>query len=279
MMMNNSRSSTNSLSVDSVVLIPINPFLDFGAIDPYADVGPQIFVIDSTTEDVGTITCSSPWLDSDPNTFSKGRTEISIKLVPWHLERGSEYEAIISINLRQKQFTIPVHVKVRQIGEDEIEALFMQLPVLENNMMEMVAISEGISSANLLRHYIERSIEIADEMQSMVEPLAAALEDNDIQVRRHAALALGKTGNINAIGPLIQALGDVDNEVRSYAAQALGEIASTVKRGTRIYYSTPSQEELLNAPETTPSPAVIRQVIPGAYYGAPQQGIGSRILR
>jgi len=54
-----------------------------------------------------------------------------------------------------------------------------------------------------------------------VEPLLVCLQDEDSNVRRHAAEALGKLGNQRAIAPLIACLKDQDVNVRSFAAKAL----------------------------------------------------------
>ncbi|MGB3401108.1 MAG: HEAT repeat domain-containing protein, partial [Microcoleaceae cyanobacterium] len=61
-----------------------------------------------------------------------------------------------------------------------------------------------------------------------VEPLIAALEHEDIFVRRSAARALGEIGSEVAVEPLIAALEHEDSDIRSNAASALGEIGSEV---------------------------------------------------
>jgi len=57
-----------------------------------------------------------------------------------------------------------------------------------------------------------------------VEPLVAALKDNDPHVRRAVATALGKTGDAEAVEPLIAALGDRSSSVAGEAMEALAEI-------------------------------------------------------
>lgn len=57
-----------------------------------------------------------------------------------------------------------------------------------------------------------------------VEPLIAALQDEDVELRRAAAQALGEIGDSRAVEPLIAALRDKDIELRRVAARALGEI-------------------------------------------------------
>ncbi|HMA36537.1 MAG TPA: HEAT repeat domain-containing protein [Chloroflexia bacterium] len=57
-----------------------------------------------------------------------------------------------------------------------------------------------------------------------VEPLIAALRDEDTVVRTEAAAALGALGDRRAVEPLIRALYDTQWEVRSNAALSLGAL-------------------------------------------------------
>ena len=57
-----------------------------------------------------------------------------------------------------------------------------------------------------------------------VEPLIAALKDENEYVRQAAAEVLGKIGDARAVEPLIAALKDESFSVRAAAARALGEI-------------------------------------------------------
>lgn len=55
-------------------------------------------------------------------------------------------------------------------------------------------------------------------------PVAAAVTDNDIEVRRAVVEFLSKANNPAAVKPLIRALGDKDKDVRLRAATALGPL-------------------------------------------------------
>ncbi|MDD5017790.1 MAG: HEAT repeat domain-containing protein, partial [Eubacteriales bacterium] len=58
-----------------------------------------------------------------------------------------------------------------------------------------------------------------------VEGLIEALHDeNDADVRKAAAKALGQTGDVRAVEPLIVALGDMYEDVCKAAVEALGQI-------------------------------------------------------
>ena len=60
--------------------------------------------------------------------------------------------------------------------------------------------------------------------QRAIEPLIVCLQDNDSDVRRNAAEALGKLADERAIAPLILCLKDADAEVRRQATKALGAL-------------------------------------------------------
>ena len=66
--------------------------------------------------------------------------------------------------------------------------------------------------------------ELAKIGESAVDPLIAALDVADQQVRSRAIRALGEIGSVRAVQPLTQAMGDVSWEIRFRAACALGQI-------------------------------------------------------
>ena len=57
-----------------------------------------------------------------------------------------------------------------------------------------------------------------------VEPLIAALDDEEQLVRQAAAEALGRIGDPSAVGPLVAQLKDKNGSMRNAVAQALGQI-------------------------------------------------------
>jgi HEAT repeat protein len=59
-----------------------------------------------------------------------------------------------------------------------------------------------------------------------VEPLIGALKDENWNVQKTAAEALGKIGNKRALGPLMEALKDEDVYVRKTAGNVLEEMQS-----------------------------------------------------
>ncbi|MFQ5976389.1 MAG: HEAT repeat domain-containing protein, partial [Candidatus Hydrothermarchaeales archaeon] len=79
--------------------------------------------------------------------------------------------------------------------------------------------SPGEEAANALEEILEK---IKDPRA--VEPLIAALKDEDSDIRERVAEVLGKIKNPRAVEPLIAALKDENWYVREQAAWALGEI-------------------------------------------------------
>jgi HEAT repeat protein len=61
-------------------------------------------------------------------------------------------------------------------------------------------------------------------VESQVESQIASLQDEDPDVREHAASVLGDIGDPRAVEPLIAALNDEVSLVREWAAEALGKI-------------------------------------------------------
>ncbi len=63
-----------------------------------------------------------------------------------------------------------------------------------------------------------------EEQATVVSTLGQLLEDSSADVRRTAALSLGKIAHPDGIPPLINALKDEDPKVREHSAWALGQI-------------------------------------------------------
>lgn len=61
------------------------------------------------------------------------------------------------------------------------------------------------------------------------DTLVALLDDPQPDVRRAAAMSLGKLGLADAAGPLIGALDDPDARVRAFSAEALGALGERVR--------------------------------------------------
>ena len=65
-----------------------------------------------------------------------------------------------------------------------------------------------------------------DKQETVVPILGQLLQDPHADVRRTAALSLGKIANPEGIPPLINSLRDEDAQVREYSAWALGQMGS-----------------------------------------------------
>lgn len=88
------------------------------------------------------------------------------------------------------------------------------------------------------RHDVEQMVSGRD-----IDGLTDALQDNDPDIRRRAALALGELGEWRAVDPLVRVLADPDQAVREAAANAL------------VMVGTPAVEpliDLIERPGATP---------------------------
>ena len=74
----------------------------------------------------------------------------------------------------------------------------------------------------------------SNDPSRVVTRLVESLNDSNPDVRRTAALSLGKIGHPNSIPALITALGDRDPLVREYCAWALGQIESDLTEDAAI---------------------------------------------
>ena len=63
--------------------------------------------------------------------------------------------------------------------------------------------------------------------EESVEPLIQLLGDSDVELRKKAVFALGEIGDEKAVGSLMQLLGDTNIELRRIAVSALGEIGDS----------------------------------------------------
>jgi HEAT repeat protein/3',5'-cyclic AMP phosphodiesterase CpdA len=87
---------------------------------------------------------------------------------------------------------------------------------------QTVSLVSGLAIPQLLKIQL---LEITKSEKAIPE-LVKALNDEDSDVRRRAAEALGKIGSDAAIEELVKALNDEDSDVRRRAAEALGKIGS-----------------------------------------------------
>jgi len=79
-----------------------------------------------------------------------------------------------------------------------------------------------------------------------IEPLIAALADEDWNVRTWSADALGLLGSPQAVGPLISALSDAERQVRIDATVALGKIGdASAAEALVARLSDPFEDELV----------------------------------
>lgn len=103
----------------------------------------------------------------------------------------------------------------------------------ERTLPLLIARLKDLTEDSVVRFYAAEALgEIGDE--SAVEPLIAALLDEDEHVRWRAAGSLGLLGDERAVEPLIAALQDEDAFVRKVAAGSLGDIGDERALGPLI---------------------------------------------
>jgi phycocyanobilin lyase alpha subunit len=102
-------------------------------------------------------------------------------------------------------------------------------------------------------------------VREAIEPLLVALTDEEDRtelggypLRRNAARALGKLGDVTALPHLQQALNCEDFYVREACAQAIGEIAQASGHNLRPAQATiPALLHFLNSPDNQPYEAIL----------------------
>ena len=70
---------------------------------------------------------------------------------------------------------------------------------------------------------------MTDDASPEIDKLIEDLKSDDWRVRKSAAEALGKIGDMHAVEPLIELLEDEDEDVRASAKEALKKLGHEVK--------------------------------------------------
>ncbi|MCP2728234.1 HEAT repeat domain-containing protein [Limnofasciculus baicalensis] len=114
-----------------------------------------------------------------------------------------------------------------------------------------------------------------------IRALIAALDDEDNQtpdggypLRRNAAVALGKLGDISAVPGLIRSLDCSDFYVREKAAESLGMLGISLKENPALRVCIPKLMELLEGGLTAAQPIAGSPHL-AQPYGAVMEGLGS----
>lgn len=126
------------LQARQFVLIPTEPVLDFGTIEPDETAAPQTFIVDMVADKVGTIAQDADWLLVSPQTFSKGQTKITVQLVKENLRRGESHQAQVTVAVGEEKEIIDVRVRVLRYSEEEIASMEARLDPLEKQLEKQV---------------------------------------------------------------------------------------------------------------------------------------------
>ena len=97
-----------------------------------------------------------------------------------------------------------------------------EVPPEEVIQLELERVEEIIEEDEKIKVLLEEVI--CPDKEEKINRLIRDLRDEDSEIRRNAANALGEIGDPRAVGSLIAVLRDEDRWVRRNAARALGEI-------------------------------------------------------
>ncbi|BCL79577.1 HEAT repeat domain-containing protein [Ktedonobacteria bacterium brp13] len=145
-----------------------------------------------------------------------------------------------------------VAVALGQLGDVRaIEPLIELLSDRDRGVREQVAVALGKLGWKPANETQSAWLAIAqqnwDRIVSLgsatVEPLIEALQGNDKQIRGHAAIGLGKLGDVRAVEPLIEALRDNESWVREQVAVALGKLGWKPANETQSAWMAIAQQD------------------------------------
>ncbi|MBC8236292.1 HEAT repeat domain-containing protein [bacterium] len=263
------QQSGNTLICRRIYLISNEPVLDFGALDlaEVEKLSPQCFTVELAPDTEGDITTNVDWIEVEPKSFRKGRTDIKVRLLSDRLQRGRQFEGNITVAITKpvnEVRDIPARVRILQYSDEDFvrlmekqkrleESLDSQRTLMEkqfttiNNRLgnlenDIQQVAERLDKLKRLQisHYTsnlydddaekrEAAVRALGELADgkSVPSLINMLEDEDDIVRRATVEALGNLGNKEAIEPLIEMLNDDYYGVREVAAEALGKIGDS----------------------------------------------------
>ena len=126
--------------------------------------------------------------------------------------------------------------------ERQVDALLAEVRRYQPGVVVRWLMKLGLRKGRRIdRMYYEVVPDLAKLGPSAVPHLIRALDDEDLDVQRTAAWALGELGDDRALEPLIAALKDENGRVRSSAAFALGKLGDP--RGLRALIAVLKDEE------------------------------------
>jgi formylglycine-generating enzyme required for sulfatase activity len=108
--------------------------IDFGTVEIGDIVSPQRFTVELAPDTQGTITTDLDCITIEPAIFTKGQTEITVRLLNEKLQRGQQLQGRITAAITKpvnEQRNVPVFVKVRRYTDDDFAHLFDRQEKLE----------------------------------------------------------------------------------------------------------------------------------------------------
>jgi HEAT repeat protein len=149
-----------------------------------------------------------------------------------HSGAGNAQDRIEAINALGTVENLNVTSTLRDVLSDRARSVQLQAAtvLLEHNDISALPLAEATLSrprsdvSPYLVHNLLYAISGGVRDEKAIPGLSRLVKSRDVETRRSAASALRNTGSRLAIDPLIAALGDEDFEVRYYSAIGLAEI-------------------------------------------------------
>ena len=173
--------------------------LDFGTVGQGEKVAPKTFTIDSVAETDGTIHCDADWVVVSPDTFTKGKNLVSVRLTTEKLRKGEEYKAQLAVmlspnsgELGYEKEIVEVRVVVRRYNDEDIAAMETRLTVLEQ---QLAAIRRDNQQLKEQLHQLQQSNSpaIIDQLEKQIHAtLEHVSEKNTDEETTHRVLPATK---------------------------------------------------------------------------------------
>jgi HEAT repeat protein len=177
-------------------------------------------------------------VDALIEAFRDKNSDLSVRRsVVWALRKIGDVRAIDTLieALKDKSISEVAQKAIIKIAKKDLDVVDKLIKVLGSKnsdiregiaeVLDEISWRPGSNKEKILYYIARQDWDECVEMGSFaVEFLIERLKDEDSDVRKNVAWALGEIGDARAVGALIEALRDKDSKVRRSVAEALGKI-------------------------------------------------------
>jgi hypothetical protein len=213
------KNSKHSLIATQFLLIPREPVLDFGTIEPNQPITPQTFTVELAPDVKGTVTTDADFLLIKPTTFTHGQTTIHVSPIPERLQKGKPYQAQITVIASGKWKRISIRVNVRRYNDQEIEQMMGQIESLQKWQ------GEATTQLAVLQKRVKELQERLQATQQLLRPKPDPKQKVQRQSSRSEATAKSLVGEQH-IKHLVQSLRH-GKKASDFAMEALVKIGDS----------------------------------------------------